>query len=266
MTTQQTQSQPSAGRLAGRRALVTGAAGGIGRAVAEAFIEQGASVVAMDLAGPLAGVETLPGLTAAIPCDLAARETIAPSVQQAARELGGLDILVAAGALKGGTGNFLDITDADWDRYINVNLTAMFALCQSAARIMKDAGHGGRIITVGSVNSFMSEPDAASYVAAKGGVHMLTRAMSVDLARYGILVNMIAPGPIDVPNNGEVYREPRLAQELRHEVALGRAGVPEDCAAAALYLAEERAGFITGSTITVDGGLSAMIFGGMRND
>ncbi len=94
---------------------------------------------------------------------------------------------------------------------------------------------------------------------------LMTRAMAVDLAGFGILVNMIAPGPIDVPNNGEMYREPRLAAELRHEVALGRAGSPEDCAAAALYLADSRSGYITGSTITVDGGLSAMIFGGMRD-
>ena len=252
------------GRLAGKAAIVTGAAGGIGRAIVEAFIEEGASVAAMDLAAPL---DRLAGLdvTSRIACDLSDRTAIAPAIERAADELGGLDILVAAGALKGGTGNFLDIEEADWDRYIGVNLTGMFLACQSAARILAKAGKGGRIITVGSVNSYQSEPGAAAYVAAKGGVAMLTRAMAVDLARHNILVNMIAPGPIDVPNNGTMYREPRLAEELRHEVALERAGRPEDCAAAALYLAEDRAGFITGSTITVDGGLSAMIFGGMRD-
>ena len=93
---------------------------------------------------------------------------------------------------------------------------------------------------------------------------MLTRAMAVDLARHGILVNMIAPGPIDVPNNGEMYREPKLAAALADEVALGPAGLPEDCAGAALFLAEDENRYMTGSTITVDGGLSAMIFGAMR--
>lgn len=253
------------GRLAGKRAIVTGAAGGIGRAIVEAFLSEGARAVAMDLPGQLDRLADLDGELTRMPCDLADRDAIAPAVTAAATELGGLDILVAAGALKGGTGNFLDLEEADWDRYIGVNLTGMFLLCRTAARLMAAAGGGGRIITVGSVNSFQSEPNAAAYVAAKGGVAMLTRAMAVDLGRHGILVNMIAPGPIDVPNNGEMYREPKLAAELRHEVALERAGRPEDCAAAALYLAEDRAGFITGSTITVDGGLSAMIFGGMRD-
>jgi NAD(P)-dependent dehydrogenase (short-subunit alcohol dehydrogenase family) len=257
-------SRVQSGRLAGKRAIVTGAAGGIGRAVVEAFLGEGASVVAMDLAAPLGRLADIEGLVTA-PCDLSDRSAIVPAVEGAATALGGLDILVAAGALKGGTGNFLDLEEADWDRYIGVNLTAMFLLGRTAARIMVKAGKGGRIITVGSVNSFQSEPNAAAYVAAKGGVAMLTRAMAVDLARHGILVNMIAPGPIDVPNNGTMYREPRLAEELRHEVALERAGRPEDCAAAALYLAEDRSGFVTGSTVTVDGGLSAMIFGGMRD-
>jgi NAD(P)-dependent dehydrogenase (short-subunit alcohol dehydrogenase family) len=129
---------------------------------------------------------------------------------------------------------------------------------------MVAAGKGGRIITIGSVNSFLSEPNAAAYVAAKGGVAMLTRAMAVDLGRLGILCNMIAPGPIDVPNARGAYDEPRLAGEIRDEVALDRAGRPEEIAAAAVFLAEDGARYMTGSTITVDGGLTAMIFGGMR--
>jgi NAD(P)-dependent dehydrogenase (short-subunit alcohol dehydrogenase family) len=129
---------------------------------------------------------------------------------------------------------------------------------------MAAEGKGGRIITIGSVNSFMSEPNAAAYVAAKGGVAMLTRAMAVDLGRQGILCNMIAPGPIDVPNAKGIYEEPKLAGEVRDEVALERAGSPQDIAAAAVFLAEDGVRYMTGSTITVDGGLSAMIFGGMR--
>jgi NAD(P)-dependent dehydrogenase (short-subunit alcohol dehydrogenase family) len=93
---------------------------------------------------------------------------------------------------------------------------------------------------------------------------MLTRAMAVDLARHGILVNMIAPGPVDVPNNGAQYREPKLARTLTELVALGRAGLPGEIAGAAVYLAGEESRYVTGSTITVDGGLSAMLFGTMR--
>ncbi|MBN9059023.1 MAG: SDR family oxidoreductase, partial [Rhizobiales bacterium] len=109
-----------------------------------------------------------------------------------------------------------------------------------------------------------SEPEAAAYVAAKGGVAMLTRAMAVDLARYGIPANMIAPGPVDVTGNNTGYSEPKLAGEVRDEVALGRPGLPDEVATAAVFLAEGGSSFITGSTITIDGGMSAMIFGGMR--
>jgi NAD(P)-dependent dehydrogenase (short-subunit alcohol dehydrogenase family) len=256
------------GRLAGKAAIVTGAAGGIGRAIVEAFLREGALVVAMDLASRLAEVRyDRPG---AIPiaCDLGDRAAIERATDEAVARLGGLDILVAGGALKGGTGNFLDLTDADWDRYVDINLTGTFLSCRAAARAMVASGAGrsrkGRIITIGSVNSFMSEPEAAAYVAAKGGVAMLTRAMAVDLARHDILVNMIAPGPVDVTGNNTGYSEPRLAQEVCDEVALARSGLPEEVATAALFLAEDGSSYITGSTITVDGGLSAMIFGGMR--
>ncbi|MBB5752432.1 SDR family NAD(P)-dependent oxidoreductase [Prosthecomicrobium pneumaticum] len=253
-----------AGRLDGRACIVTGAAGGIGRAVVEAFSREGARIVAMDLADPL-GRTVWPGDgIVPIACDLADRAGTERAVAAAVETLGGLDVLVAAGALKGGSGPFLDLTDEDWDRYIGVNLTGMFVLCRAAARAMATAGRGGRIVTVGSVNSYQSEPNAAPYVAAKGGVAMLTRAMAVDLASHGILCNMIAPGPIDVPNNGDSYRAPKLAAALRDEVALARPGLPEEVAGAALYLAEAANGYTTGATITVDGGLSAMIFGAMR--
>jgi NAD(P)-dependent dehydrogenase (short-subunit alcohol dehydrogenase family) len=243
---------------------VTGAAGGIGHAIVDAYAREGARVVAMDLAEPL-GNATLPdGSVTPIACDLADRGMIERAMRVAVERLGGLDVFVACGALKWGTGNFLDLTDHDWDRYIGVNLTGTFLTCRAAARAMAAGGTGGRIITIGSVNSFMSEPNAAAYVAAKGGVAMLTRAMAVDLGRQGILCNMIAPGPIDVPNAKGIYEEPRLAGEVRDEVALERSGKPEDVAAAAVFLAEEGNGYMTGSTITVDGGLSAMIFGGMR--
>lgn len=254
-----------AGRLEGKACIVTGAAGGIGLAIVEAFAREGARIVATDLAAALVKTK-FPSPVTPIACDLGDREAILRAVDDAVTALGGLDVLVAAGALKGGTDNFLDLADEAWDRYVDINLTGTFLVCRAAARAMAAAGRGGRIITVGSVNSYLSEPNAAAYVAAKGGVAMLTRAMAVDLADKGILCNMIAPGPIDVPSNGEMYREPRLAEALRHEVALRRAGVPGDIAGAAVFLAEDASRFITGTTVTIDGGLSAMIFGGMREN
>jgi NAD(P)-dependent dehydrogenase (short-subunit alcohol dehydrogenase family) len=254
------------GRLAGKACIVTGAAGGIGRAIAERFAREGARIAAMDLPSPLAATEWNAPAIISVPIDLADRAGTDAAMRHATEAVGPPDVLVAAAAVKGGTGNVLDVTDADWDRYVEVNLTGTFRVCRAAARAMVAGGRGGRIITIGSVNSFMSEPNAAQYVASKGGVAMLTRAMAVDLARHGILVNMIAPGPIDVPNNGDMYRQPKLAAALADEVALGAAGLPEDCAGAALLLAEDESCYITGTTITVDGGLSAMIFGAMRHD
>jgi NAD(P)-dependent dehydrogenase (short-subunit alcohol dehydrogenase family) len=258
-------SPPEKGRLFDRAAVVTGAAGGIGGAIAEAFAAEGARVVAMDLPKPLAAARWRSERIISQPVDLADRAHIATAFADAAATLGAIDVLVAAGAVKGSAGNMADVTDEDWDRFISVNLTGTFLSCRAAARAMIAGGRGGRIITIGSVNSFMSEPNAAPYVASKGGVAMLTRAMAVDLARHGILANMIAPGPIDVPNNGEQYREPKLARTLTEVVALGRAGLPVEIAGAAVYLASEESRYVTGSTITIDGGLTAMIFGAMRD-
>lgn len=252
------------GRLNDKACIVTGAAGGIGRAIVLAFAAEGARVIGMDLPRPLEGLKW-PGKTIrTMACDLSDREMIARTMSEATSSLGGLDVFVACGALKWGTGNFVDVTDADWDRYISVNLTGTFLTCRAAARAMIASRGTGRIITIGSVNSFMAEPNAAAYVAAKGGVAMLTRAMAVDLGKHGILCNMIAPGPIDVPNAKGIYEKPGLAEQVRDEVALQRAGTPEDVACAAVFLAEDAARYVTGTTVTVDGGLSAMIFGGMR--
>jgi len=252
------------GRLAGKVAIVTGAAGGIGGATATRFAREGARVVAMDLAQALDEAQWEGGAIVPVPVDLADRDDTDRGVAKALAVFGAPDVLVTAAALKGGA-NFLAVSDDDWDRYIAVNLTGTFRVCRKVAEAMVAAGKGGRIVTIGSVNSFMSEPNAAQYVAAKGGVAMLTRAMAVDLARYGILANMIAPGPIQVPNAADQYDEPKLAASLHDEVALARPGLPEDCATAALFLAEDENRYTTGSTITVDGGLSAMIFGAMRD-
>ncbi len=254
-----------AGRLSDKAAIVTGAAGGIGGAIAEAFAAEGARVVAMDLPQPLAGARWRSDRITPQPIDLVDRAGIAAAFAGATASLGGLDVLVAAGALKGGAGNMADVSDDDWDRFIAVNLTGAFLSCRAAARAMIAAGRGGRIITIGSVNSFMSEPNAAPYVASKGGVAMLTRAMAVDLAGHGILVNMIAPGPVVVPSQATQYEEPKLARTVGEVVALGRVGLPGEIAGAAIYLAGNESGYVTGSTITVDGGLTAMIFGAMRD-
>ena len=230
-------------RLAGRTALVTGAAGGIGAAIATLFGSEGAHVTGLDLAGT------------DIDCDVADRE----AVDAALGGLGGLDVLVHAAALLGGTGGFLDVAMADWRRTLSVNLDGAFHVCQAAARIMAASGRGGAIVTIGSVNSLAAEPGAAQYVASKAGVLGLTRAMAVDLAAYGIRVNMIAPGPIEVPRNAALFAAPPLQDAFRRLVPQRRAGTAGAVAQAALFLAEPTSDFVTGSVVTVDGGLLAQI-------
>jgi NAD(P)-dependent dehydrogenase (short-subunit alcohol dehydrogenase family) len=234
------------GRLAGKIALVTGAAGGIGAAVVTLFRAEGAHVFDSDRAG------------CAIGCDVSDRAQVDAMIASIVGETNRLNVLVHAAALTGGTGAFLDVGTADWHRYIGVNLNGTFHVCQAAAQAMAHGG-GGAIVTIGSVNSFAAEPGAAAYVASKHGVLGLTRAMAVELAAYKIRVNMAAPGPINVPRNAELFASPALQTMFARTVPMRHAGQATDVAHAALYLAEDTSGFVTGSVVTVDGGALAQI-------
>jgi NAD(P)-dependent dehydrogenase (short-subunit alcohol dehydrogenase family) len=241
-------------RLAGKRCIVTGAAGGIGGAVLEAFEAAGARVTGFD--------REARGQVR--PLDTADEAAVDRAVAEAAEAMGGLDVLVTAAALTGGTGTFPAIALADWDRYIGVNLTGTFLACRAAARLMMAAGPdrltcGGAIVTIGSVNGPMAEPGAAQYVASKGGVAALTRAMAVDLGPHRIRANMIAPGPITVPRNAALFSSPALVRTFAHHLPAGGPGRAGDIAAAALFLASDESAFVNGSVLTVDGGLSAQI-------
>lgn len=236
-------------RLAGKRCVVTGAAGGIGQAVVAAFVAEGAVVAGFDR-------EARDDVLA---LDTADEAAVDRAIGDAASAMGGLDAIVTAAALTGGTGPFPQIGKDDWDRYIAVNLTGTFLACRAAARVMVAAGQGGAIVTIGSVNGPMAEPGAAQYVASKGGVAALTRAMAVDLGPHRIRANMIAPGPITVPRNAALFSSPALVRTFAHHLPAGGPGRARDIAAAAVFLASDEASFVNGSTLTVDGGLSAQI-------
>ena len=236
----------------GRRVLVTGAAGGIGRAVVEAFAAAGAAVVATDRAEAdyeLSGVQF-------VLCDVADRAAVDRVVDAMAAD-GPVDVLVHAAARLGDDVDFLGVDQDDWLDFIAVNLTGAFNVGQAVARTM--AGRGGSIVFVGSVNALAAEPKAAPYVAAKGGLRMLTRAMAVDLARHLIRVNLIAPGPITVPRNAALFATPDMQAMFAHAIPAGTPGEPQDIARAALFLADPRNRFITGVDLVVDGGLLAQI-------
>ena len=230
-------------RLADKVAWVTGTGGGIGAAVARRFAAEGATVVATDIAE----------------CDIADRAAVDATVAGIARDHGRLDIVVNAAAQLGGTGNVLDLTAADWRRYLSVNLDGSFHVAQAAAREMAGRKRGA-IVLVGSINSHAAEPEAAAYVASKGGVLQLTRAMAVDLAEHGIRVNMLSPGPIEVPRNAELFASPPLQRMFALNVPLRRAGTPDEVAAAALFLAEDSSTYVTGIALPVDGGMLAQAF------
>ncbi len=240
-------------RLAGKAALVTGAAGGIGAAVAKLFRDQGAQVMTADIAAHHGD---------SLLCDVSQRAQVDAAIDAVVARLGRLDIVVHAAALLGGTGNFLDVSPHDWQRYMDVNLGGTFHVCQAAAKIMARSG-GGSIVAVGSVNSLAAEPVAAAYVASKHGVLGLVRSMAVDLAAASIRVNMVAPGPITVTRNADLFNSPKLRAMFSHAVPMRRPGTPVDVAHATLFLAEDTSAYVTGSVITVDGGTLAQI---MRAD
>ncbi len=242
-------------RLRGRCALVTGVAGGIGAAVARRFRDEGATVIGIDLRAPDASLD-LADIDQRI-CDVSDRAAVTALL----RALPQPDILVHAAALLGGSGPFLETDHADWLRYIQVNLTGAFVVCQEVARAMVAAGVAGRIVTFGSVNSFAAEPDAAPYVASKGGVRMLTKAMAVALAPHGIAVNMLAPGPITVPRNAAAFGADGFVRHLGRVVPMARTGTADEVANAALFLADPATGYVTGAELVVDGGMLAVLHG-----
>jgi NAD(P)-dependent dehydrogenase (short-subunit alcohol dehydrogenase family) len=243
------------GRLAGLGAIVTGATGGIGAAIVERFIAEGAAVVGLDIAVP-AGMGSGP----LIQCDVGNAADVERGMEAALTLLDGrLDVLVTAAALTGGRGTFPDVTDAEWQGYVDINLSGTFYACRAAARAMIARGRGGSLITVGSINSISAEPNALPYVASKGGVALLTRAMAVDLGRHGIRANMLAPGPTEVPRNAALFNRPEVAKFLKGEIPLGVIARPDDVANAAVFLAEPGSKLVTGTTLVVDGGQLARV-------
>jgi NAD(P)-dependent dehydrogenase (short-subunit alcohol dehydrogenase family) len=243
-------------------ALVTGTdSAGIGRAIAVALAEAGADLVlhwyrdeaaAHELAGR---VREMGRRAIVLGADLGDPAAARAMVDQAAAGLGGLGVVVCnAGMIQ--RKPLLDITDADWTRLHQVNLHGTFAVAQQAARHMVAAGQGGRIVMISSVNQAHANPDIAHYVASKGGIMMLGRAMALELAAHDITVNLVAPGTIETDINRHMLADPAFRARKLAGVPLRRAGAPADVAAAVVYLAGAAAAYVTGATITVDGGLT----------
>ncbi len=247
--------------LAGKRALITGAASGIGRATALLFAREGAaiSIVDLDEAGgqavaQLIGDEGVPAVV--VPCDVTQGAECEQAVQRTMGELGGLDILFnSAGIVRRAT--VLETTETEWDRVMTVNVKSLFLMSKYAIPIMAEAG-GGVIINVASGWGLVGGPKAAAYCASKGAVVLLTKAMAIDHGGQNIRVNCICPGDIDTPLLRDEARQ--LGEPVDRflvqaaERPLKRIGAPEDVAQAALYLASDVSSFVTGAALVVDGG------------
>lgn len=246
--------------LSGQAALVTGAGShGIGRAIARALAEAGADVAVHHLgqaeaaAGLAAEIAAMGRRSQVIAADFAAPQAARDVVQAAHDGFGRLDILVCTAAVLHRT-PALETTDEAWTRVHTINLHASFAAAQQAARLMRPQSRG-RIILVTSVNQFTPNPGLAAYAASKGGMAMMAKVMALELAGEGITVNLIAPGTIETDLNRVALAEPAWRTAKEALIPMGRIGRPEDVAAAALFLAGPGAAYVTGSTITVDGGL-----------
>lgn len=246
--------------LEGKVALVTGAGSGIGHAIAELFGAEGASVAINyykgyeDEANTLAERLSASGRKSiAVEANVADRADVDAMVERVRRELGGLDVLVNNAGIES-EAPFLDVDESDWDRMLGVDLKGAFLCSQAAGRVMRDAG-GGAIVNVSSVHEDVTFPGYTPYAAAKGGLRMLMRNAAVELAPFRIRVNNVAPGAIATPINEETLKDPAKAKRLHELIPLGRVGQPQDVAQVVLFLASDRAAYVTGSTYYVDGGM-----------
>lgn len=246
------------GRVDGKVVLVAGAGGGIGGAGAGGLAREGAAVLCADVdtaaaEATAARIGAAGGRATALGLDVRNRPAADAAVAATVREFGRLDVLLDCVGISH-TQSFLELDPGEWDRIIAVNLTGMFHLGQAAARQMVRQGSGGSIINVTSQLAEVARPERAAYIASKGGGRSLTHAMALELAPHGIRVNAIAPGPTLTGLTRASYADPERRRATIAQIPLGRLGEPEDIVGAVLYLASDESRWVTGSTVTVDGG------------
>ena len=244
--------------LSGKVAIITGGARGIGRACAERFVREGAKVVVADIdraRGQETAAEISGGGTQAlfVACDVGDSVQVSDLIAASVDAFGALDVLVNnAGILH--TGDFMDLTEQDFDRVLRVNLKGPLLVGQAVARQLIDQGRGGAIVNLSSVGAVLAAPFQAAYNVSKGGVAQLTRVMALSLAPHGIRVNAIGPGTIGTDMTNDMLEDDSLRRRILSRTPLGRVGDPAEVAAVAVFLASEEASYITGQTVYCDGG------------
>lgn len=243
-------------RFGGKTAIITGAASGIGAAIARSLLDHGAQAVIVDLPDAK-GLEAYAAAVAEkraaiVEIDVTRDEAPGVIMNAAAKAFGGVDILVnnAGVALPG---SIEETTDDLWRKVMSVNVEAVFRITRAAIPYLKKSGRG-RIINLGSIMSDMGGPDLFVYGASKHAVAGMTKSLAVDMGAYGITANYLQPGAIVTPLSAPFFEDADFRQYWEDKAPVGRLGAPEDCAAAALFLASEEAQFISGVGFNVDGG------------
>jgi glucose 1-dehydrogenase len=248
-------------RLQGKTAVITGSGRGIGRAIAVRLASEGAEIAINDLNVQGEACQTLSQVEATgrrgvlIQADISRTDEARRLIDEAVREFGPLDILVNNAGIEK-RAPFVEVTEADYDAVLGVNLKGAFFVTQAFVRHLLAARRPGRVINISSVHEEMPFPGFSTYCASKGGMQLLTRDLAVELGPHGITVNGIAPGAIATEINRALLDDRPRVERLLKQIPLGRMGKPEDVAALAAFLASPDADYVTGSTYYVDGGLA----------
>jgi len=246
-------------KLKGKRALITGASRGIGRGIAEVFAEEGADVAvnyiaSADSAEQVAGWIRGQGRRAVtVKADVANRAEVEPMFDKVWRELGPIDILVNNAGIETIVG-FLDLTDEQWTRLVDVNLRGAWLCSQVLCRRVIAEGRKASIVHIGSIQAAKVLPGRTHYAPTKLGLEALTRNMSAEVTPQGIRVNCVHPGLIDTDMTAWVMKSPDILPNVLAQISLGRAGEPREIGTVAAFFASDEASYLTGQSIHVDGG------------
>ena len=244
-------------KLNNKRAIVTGAASGIGKAIALSFAREGADVAVLDInaeksAEVVASIQALGRKSLALRCDVGRADEVARSMAEAVSFLGGLDILVNnTGVIR--FSKIVDMSEEDWDHILRTNLKSVFLCSREAARRMIEQGTGGRIVSISSIHAVLSEPNCGHYTAAKGGIEAFSRTLATELAPHKITVNFIRPGATYTELTTPMYT-PAVKRSLFERVPLKEIAEADWIAAGAVFLASEDSRYMTGQSLTIDGG------------